>query len=92
MLCYLDSAFCAKDKKRRTRVCLPGAGIEKISAQLDMCLKVDRTKPIVFLSTGGNDICKVRSEELQGDLRRLWLSLEIRVQHLWYAVCCQGGD
>ncbi|XP_045136199.1 uncharacterized protein LOC123519077 [Portunus trituberculatus] len=60
---HLDAAFCAKDRKRMTRVCLPGAGIERISAQLDTCL-ADGTKPIVFLIAGGNDICKVRSEEL----------------------------
>ncbi|MPC42456.1 hypothetical protein E2C01_036078 [Portunus trituberculatus] len=59
---HLDAAFYDKDR-RRTRVCLPGAVIERISAQLDTCL-ADGTKPIVFLSAGGNDICKVRSEEL----------------------------
>ncbi|MPC45802.1 hypothetical protein E2C01_039507 [Portunus trituberculatus] len=60
---HLNMAFCDKDRERRTRLCLPGAGIEGVNAQLDMCL-VDGTKPIVFLSEGGNDICKVRSEEL----------------------------
>ncbi|MPC54582.1 hypothetical protein E2C01_048504 [Portunus trituberculatus] len=42
---------------------LPGAGIKRVSTQLDTCL-ADGTKPIVFLSAGGNDLCKVRSEEL----------------------------
>ncbi|MPC19773.1 hypothetical protein E2C01_012699 [Portunus trituberculatus] len=27
--CHLISAFCAKDRKMRMRLCLPGAGIEK---------------------------------------------------------------
>ncbi|MPD01677.1 hypothetical protein E2C01_097215 [Portunus trituberculatus] len=60
---HLDAAFYDKDKRRRTRVCLPGAGIERVGFQLDTCL-ADGTKPIVSLSAGGNDICRVRSEEL----------------------------
>ncbi|MPC90546.1 hypothetical protein E2C01_085538 [Portunus trituberculatus] len=49
---HLVSALCAKDRKRRTRLCLPGAEIERVSAQLDTCLEADGTKPIVFLSAG----------------------------------------
>ncbi|MPC68661.1 hypothetical protein E2C01_062865 [Portunus trituberculatus] len=51
---HLDAVFCDKDRRRRrrTRVCLPRAGIERVSAQLDTCL-ADGTKPIVFLSAGG---------------------------------------
>ncbi|MPC41217.1 hypothetical protein E2C01_034804 [Portunus trituberculatus] len=60
---HLDSSFCAKYRKQRTKVCLPGAGIERISAQLDTRL-ADGTKPIVFFSTGGSDFCKVKIEEL----------------------------
>ncbi|MPC33110.1 hypothetical protein E2C01_026452 [Portunus trituberculatus] len=48
---HLDSMFCAKDRKRRTRVCLPAAGIKRVSAQLDTYL-ANGIKPIVFLSTG----------------------------------------
>ena len=61
---HLDSAFCARDRKRRERVCLPGAGIGRVADRLDTCLENDGTKPIVFLSAGGNDLGKVRSEEL----------------------------
>ncbi|MPC66808.1 hypothetical protein E2C01_060961 [Portunus trituberculatus] len=60
---HLDAAFCDKDRRMRTRMCLLGTGIERVSAQLDKCL-ADGTKPIVFLSAGGNDLLKVRSEEL----------------------------
>ena len=66
---HLDSAFCARDRTRRSRVCLPGAGIGRVSARLDTCLEEDGTKPIVFLSAGGNDLGKVRSEELFGKFR-----------------------
>ncbi|MPC58260.1 hypothetical protein E2C01_052257 [Portunus trituberculatus] len=48
---HLDTACCDKDRKRRTRLCLPSAGIERVNAQLDTCL-ADGTKPIVFLSAG----------------------------------------
>ncbi|MPC49671.1 hypothetical protein E2C01_043481 [Portunus trituberculatus] len=48
---HLDAAFCDKDSWRRTRVCLPGVGIERVSAQLDTC-SANGTKPIVFFSAG----------------------------------------
>ena len=38
-----------------------GASIDK---GFETCLGDDWTKPIVILSAGGNDLCKVRSEEL----------------------------
>ena len=66
---HLDSAFCGRDRTRRTRVCLPGAGIARVSARLDTCLEENGTKPIVVLSAGGNDLGKVRSEELIGKFR-----------------------
>ena len=66
---HLDSAFCARDRENRTRVCLPGAGISRVSSRIDTCLEENGTKPIVFLSAGGNDLGKVRSEELLGKFR-----------------------
>ncbi|MPC47998.1 hypothetical protein E2C01_041762 [Portunus trituberculatus] len=54
---HLDSGFCAKDRKRRTRVCLSNAGMEKVSAQLDTCL-ADGTKPL--LSSARRKITFVR--------------------------------
>ncbi len=61
---HLDSVFCARDRKRRSRVCLPWAGIGKVADRLDTYLEKDGTKPIVSPSAGGNDLGKVRSEEL----------------------------
>ena len=66
---HLDSAFCAKDRRKRFRVCLPGAGIGKVADRIDTCLENGGTKPIVFLSAGGNDLGKVRSEALIGRFR-----------------------
>ncbi|XP_045135696.1 diacylglycerol kinase kappa-like [Portunus trituberculatus] len=40
-----------------------------------MCLKVDRTKPIVFLSTGGNDICKLKRRVVANEPRPQLLGL-----------------
>ncbi len=49
---HLDSVFCARDRKRRSRLCLPGTGIGKVAYRLDMCLENDWTKPIVFSQCG----------------------------------------
>ncbi|MPC49201.1 hypothetical protein E2C01_042997 [Portunus trituberculatus] len=48
---HLNAAFCDKNRRRRTRVCRPGAGNKRVRVQLDTCLE-DGTKPIVFLSAG----------------------------------------
>ena len=61
---YLDRAFCARDRKRRTRVCFPGAGVGHVSERIEACMANEGIKPIVCLSAGGNDVGKVRSEEL----------------------------
>ena len=61
---HLDSAICARDRKRRTTVCLLGAGIDRVAARLDMCFDDDGTKPIVILTASRNVLCKVKSEEL----------------------------
>ena len=61
---YLDRTFCARDRKRRTRVCFPGAGVEDVSDRLDRCMAGEGERPIVCLSVGTNDVGRVRSEEL----------------------------
>ena len=66
---HLDSAFCSKDREGRSRVCLPRAGIGRVTARIDTCLEENGNKPIVFLSAGGNDLGKLRSEELIGKFR-----------------------
>ena len=45
-----------------TTVCLPGAGIDRVAAVFDTCLGDHGIKPIAFLSVGGNNLPKVRSE------------------------------
>lgn len=32
---HLDSSFCARDREHRSRVCLPGTGIGRVSARID---------------------------------------------------------
>ena len=61
---YLDRAFCAKDRKHRTRVCFPGAGVGEVSDRIEACMANEGIKPIVCLNAGGNDVGKVCSEEL----------------------------
>ena len=61
---FLDRVFCDKDRKNRISVCLPGAGIGDVGDRVGRCLAGEGVKPIVCLSAGGNDIGRVRSEEL----------------------------
>ena len=61
---YLDRVFCDRDRKNRISVCLPGAGIGDVGDRVGRCLAGEGVKPIVCLSAGGNDIGRVRSEEL----------------------------
>ena len=62
---HSNSAFCARNRKRRTRVyLLPCVGLDQVAARLDTCLGDDGTRPIAILKTWGSDLCKVRSEEL----------------------------
>ena len=66
---HLESTFVARDRKCRNTVCLPGAGIGRVSARIDTCLEGNGNKPIIFLSAGGNDLGKVRSEDLLDKFR-----------------------
>ena len=36
---HLDSSFCARDRMRRTTVCIHGAGIGRVSAKIDNVLE-----------------------------------------------------
>ncbi len=68
---HLVSAFCARERKRRSRVCFLGTRIGKVADRLDKCMANDGAKPIIFfLISGGNDLDKVRSEELFGTFRQ----------------------
>ena len=56
--------FCARDSERRMCVCLPGAGIGEMSDRLEDVLVGEGNAPTVVISTGGNDLGRIRSEEL----------------------------
>ena len=56
--------FCARDAERRMCVCLPGAGVGDVVERLDGVLKGEGFAPTVCISAGGNDIGRVRSDEL----------------------------
>ena len=68
---HLDSAFCARDRKCKTRVCQPGAGIDRVAAGLDTCLGDDGTKPIVVLSAGGMTFVRSELRSFLGSFNRL---------------------
>ena len=60
----IDSEFCRADRGSRTVACFPGAGVRDVSVRMDRLLAGEGEEPIVCLSVGGNDVGRVRSEEL----------------------------
>lgn len=60
---HLDIVFCVRKGTRKTRVCQPGVGIDKLVARLDTCLEDNGTKPMCFLIARENDFSEVISEE-----------------------------
>lgn len=60
----IGRAFCVKNAKRRMCVCLPGAGVRDVVGRLEGVLRGEGVAPTVCISAGGNDIGRVRSEEL----------------------------
>ena len=60
----LGRVFCARDARRRMCVCLPGAGVSDVDERLEGVFAGEGVIPVVCLSAGGNDIGRVRPEEL----------------------------
>ena len=60
----LGRVFCARDARRRMCVCLPGAGVQDVADRLEGVLGGEGVAPTVCISAGGNDIGRVRPEEL----------------------------
>ena len=60
----LGKVFGARDARRRMCVCLPGAGIGDVADRLEGVLGGEGVAPTVCISAGGNDIGRVRPEEL----------------------------
>lgn len=61
---YVDRAFCEKERKRRMRVCLPGAGVQDILDRYDRLVVGSGEASVVILHVGVNDVKKERSESL----------------------------
>lgn len=71
MIRHLDKTFQNKDRRKRMRVCFPGARVNDIVDRIDrefVSTKVDST---VIVHVGTNDIGYKRSEELLAGYRRL---------------------
>ena len=60
----LGRVFCARDSSSRMCVCLPGAGVGDVVDRLDSVLAGEGVAPTVCFSVGGNDVGRVRDEEL----------------------------
>ena len=59
---YLDRAMQSEVSKH---VCLPGGGVSNLIGKVDGIMEGNGVRPIVCLSVGGNDVHRMRSEELQ---------------------------
>lgn len=61
---YLDRNFCSGDKRKRTRVCLPGAKVNDIVERFDRLVKGCERNAVIVTHVGVNDIQDKRSEAL----------------------------
>ena len=71
MIRYLDRTFQNKNKKKRLRVCYPGARVSDIVDRIDREIDSTNVDSEVIVHVGTNDIGHRRSEELIADYRRL---------------------
>ena len=71
MVRYLDRTFCEKQRKKRMRVCFPGAGVRDVTERYDRVVAGSARESVVVLHVGSNDVERVRSEELIGRYREL---------------------
>ena len=56
--------FFSRNARRRMCVCLPGAGVGDVADRLEGALAGEGIAPTVCFSVGGNDVGRVRDEEL----------------------------
>ncbi|XP_069191429.1 uncharacterized protein [Procambarus clarkii] len=66
---HLDRTPCARDRGNRSRARHPGAGIGDIVGNMNDTMMGNRNKPTICISAGGNDVGRVRSEELTQKFR-----------------------
>ena len=61
---YFDRAFCARDRKNRTLTCYLVEGIGDIGDRLGSVRAGESFRSTVCVSAGGNDIGRIRRQEL----------------------------
>ena len=71
MVRYLDRTFQNKDRRKRMRVCYPGARVNDIVDRIDSEIEVTNVDSNVIVHVGTNDVGQKRSEELINSYRRL---------------------
>ena len=68
---YLDSTFSRRDKGRRSRVCMPGAGVKAVSEEAQRRVCEMEKDGVVVIHVGGNDVRAGGSEELVDRYREM---------------------
>lgn len=68
MVRHLGSATCTGVSNL---VCLPGAGVGRVLEKIDGIMEDSGDNPIIWLSTGSNDVWKGRTEELLTQYREV---------------------
>lgn len=65
-----ESTVSSRDRKKRSRVYLSGAGVREVGDRIDGAMKGESAAPLACVSVGENDISRVTSEELRGRFRK----------------------
>ena len=68
---YVDREFCQKNRRKRMRVCLPGARVNDINDRFDRLVKDSGMEAAVIVHVGVNDIRHKCSEEVKENYRNL---------------------
>ena len=78
---HMDVEFCERKQKRRTRHCFPGAGISKVTKEIDNIFPKS-SKSMAVIQVGSNDVEKLNVGQFMDNYIKLIKKLKSKVQEV----------
>ena len=78
---HMDVEFCERNQKRRKRHCFSGAGISKITNEIDNIFK-QPSKAMAVIKVGSNDVERLNVAEFMNKYKELIKKLKTKVQEI----------